>query len=673
MRFLSLLALAAGSATASEQTIEQILVTASNIESGDAAITSAATVIDTAQLTQRAPMHLAELISQTAGVNYHRGSGQESLPAIRSAVLTGAGGCGSVRVAYDGVPVRAAGFCNVNELFDLTYETSDAAVILRGPASVKYGSNAQLGVVNVISAKPSSSPRLSVGTMIDSLGATALTLTGDTAVSNDWAIRGEFVDKHDSGFREDSGFKLHKGRVALASNDGRFLLAANWADLDQQTAGYITGFESYKDDDIRLSNPNPEAYRDAQSASFVATYKDNGWRADVLMRNNDMQFLMHFLPGQPVEQNGHQSIAARLQRTASVANATWVIGGEVEQTDGYLKQWQDKPTQGSPFLQATIPVGKHYDYRVDALSAGMFIEVQYRLSDQLLIQGGSRIDYIEYDYDNQMLDGRTDDQGNACGFGGCRYSRPSDRTDSFSDASAFLGASYDLNPQLNIYANVATGFRAPQATELYRLQRAQTAADLESEQTHSFELGIKGGAGNLAYDLAAYVMKRDELIYRDAAFFNQSGAATDHTGVEFDLSYQFNDYWSVSSNGSYAVHQYADGGTGADLKGLDIDSAPRWLANSSVNYQANSLTASLVWSHTDAYFTNPLNSHRYEGHDLLDLITSYKAGESLLLRAQVLNLTDQRYADRADFTTFGGDRYFPGRERRVVFGFEYQY
>ena len=47
-----------------------------------------------------------------------------------------------------------------------------------------------------------------------------------------------------------------------------------------------------------------------------------------------------------------------------------------------------------------------------------------------------------YDYDNMMLDGRTNDQGVACGFGGCRYSRPADRGDNFTNLSPKIGLSY---------------------------------------------------------------------------------------------------------------------------------------------------------------------------------------------------------------------------------------
>jgi hypothetical protein len=61
-----------------------------------------------------------------------RGSGEESLTALRSPVLTGAGACGSVLVLEDGIPIRPVGTCNVNELFEVNLEQAAAIEVLRG-------------------------------------------------------------------------------------------------------------------------------------------------------------------------------------------------------------------------------------------------------------------------------------------------------------------------------------------------------------------------------------------------------------------------------------------------------------------------------------------------------------------------------------------------------------
>ena len=87
-----------------------------------------------------------------------RGSGQESLTALRSPVLTGAGACGSVLVLEDWIPIRPVGTCNVNELFEVNFEQAAAIEVLRGPGSVLYGSSAVHGIINVIPPRPDEIP-----------------------------------------------------------------------------------------------------------------------------------------------------------------------------------------------------------------------------------------------------------------------------------------------------------------------------------------------------------------------------------------------------------------------------------------------------------------------------------------------------------------------------------
>ena len=669
----STLASADSSNSNSDGIIEQIVVSASHLATEPVLVSSAA-AINEQQIKRASAMHIAQLLNDVPGVQLAQGSGQEYLPSIRSAVLTGAGACGSVRVAYDGVPVRAAGFCNVNELFDVAFETADTLVVVRGPASVRYGSNAQLGAVNIIGKQATHGTAATLGMQADSLGATGVTATLNGKLTTGVAGRIELVDKHDSGHVDDSGFKHHKGRAQVASDNG-WSVSAQWSDLNQQTAGYLSGYQAYKDEELRLSNSNPEAYRHAKSASVVAAYdNDEGRQLSLYARDNSMQFLMHFLPGQPTERNGHSSLGIIAKQSGNIDSYAWVIGTQLELTDGYLQQWQDQPTEGSGFLQATIPDGLQYNYQVEATALSGFGELSKQLGERVQIASGVRFDYTQYDYDNKMVSGRTDDQGMPCSFGGCRYSRPDDRSDEFDDLSGFVGLRVELSPAIQAYANLSSGYRAPQATELYRLQRAQQVADLSSESTRSVELGLVGSYAKLAYEVAGYAMQRSDLIFRDENYFNQSGAKTRHSGIEFSGRYQFNDRWSASVAGSYARHQYADAGTGdISIEGLDIDSAPRWLANASVSYQANKALYQLRANVVDRYATDPSNLHFYEGHELLDAIAQFDLGNGLQLNTQVLNVLNTRYADRADYSGFTGDRYFVGRERRLLLGVNWHY
>ena len=75
------------------------------------------------------------------------------------------------------------------------------------------------------------------------------------------------------------------------------------------------------------------------------------------LRDIDMNFIQHFLPGQPVEETAHQSIGLQSVAFTDLANgAQLAVGFDAEVTDGSLTQTQPNPTEGSFFLRNSIPI-----------------------------------------------------------------------------------------------------------------------------------------------------------------------------------------------------------------------------------------------------------------------------------------------------------------------------
>ena len=105
--------------------------------------------IGPAAITSVGHQHIHELMTRVAGVWLGRNSGQEHLTAIRSPVLTGPGSCGDFLFLEDGIAIRPAGFCNVNQMFEMQTEWASSVEVIRGPGSALYGSNAIHGIVNV--------------------------------------------------------------------------------------------------------------------------------------------------------------------------------------------------------------------------------------------------------------------------------------------------------------------------------------------------------------------------------------------------------------------------------------------------------------------------------------------------------------------------------------------
>ena len=651
--------------------LDEVIVTATRSPVALMDYPGSATRIGVATAELIGATHSSELLNRAPGMLMQRGSGQESLTALRSPVLTGAGACGSVLVLEDGIPIRPVGSCNVNELFEVNIEQAAAIEILRGPGSAFYGSSAVHGLINVIPPLPDQLPTLGLGLEAGSDDYRRLRL----AASTESGSRGFGFVLHatrDGGWRDFSGFSEQKLNAAWtqALSSGELTLRLAATRLDQETAGFITGEDAYRDPALARSNPNPEAYRDATSARLTAHYgNEAGFELRGYLRSSRMDFLQHFLLGQPVEDNGQDSAGVMFTVTrAAVAGGELVIGVDAEIAASSLLQFQDDPTSdGSPAANAIRPAGKHYDYEVDSVLFAGYAQWRLPLASRWSLDAGLRLEQVRYDYDNRMLDGNTDENGVPCP-GACLYARPADRSDDFTNLAPRLGVVWRPADAVAAYLSLARGFRAPEVTELYRLQRQQSVADLDSERVDAAELGLRWRGASAGLDLAAFHMDKRDVILRDSAGFNVSGGRTRHRGIEYDLEWSFAEGWTIEGNGSFARHEYrftAAIEQGEQItSGDDIDTAPRHLHALRLRRDAGAIAADLEWLHVGPYWTNAANTARYEGHDLANLRLSWRPHPAWLLALRVTNLLDSEYADRADFA-FGGDRYFPGRGRAV--------
>jgi len=623
--------------------------------------------------------HIHELMTRVSGVWLSRGSGQEHLTAIRSPVLTGAGSCAAFLFLEDGIPIRPTGFCNVNSLFEINTEQAQSIEVIRGPGNSLYGSNALHGIVNVLMPIPGKSvtPSAALELGTNDYYRVSASLPFDT--ESPWLA--SIVYSDDGGFRVDSGFrqgKLHAKRH-WDLRDGEFTLGITATDLDQETAGFIFGKDAYKDPALNRSNPNPEAFRDASSQRvygiWARSFKNFDLDLRPYLRHTDMRFLQHFLPGQPLEENGHVSSGVIASATFAGTRRQIIIGVDIEWSDLFLKETQDELAEGSAFLQETRPQGKHYDFDVSSMGIAPYIQADFTLNDRLTFGTGIRLDYVQYDYSNRMLNGNTRDDGTACGFGGCLYSRPADRSDSFTNIAPKLSLSYEINSSTSLFSNLARGFRAPQATELYRLQSGQEIADLNSERADSLELGLRKRTRNWSADIALFAMRKRDSLFRDAEGFNVSGARSTHRGIEAAANWQIDSSWLLSVNASYTLHTYdfdvvASRGE-TFVSGRDIDTAPRWLGSAEVLYRpSDAIDMSLQWAMIDEYYLDAENRFQYPGHSIINLGVGSRLSKNINFNLRLNNLMDTRIADRADYA-FGNYRYFPGRGREFFVELRY--
>ena len=614
---------------------------------------AAVEVFDNLKIEEVSAVHPAELLNKVTGVHIHRGSGLEHLTSVRSPILTGGAGAGSFLYLQDGVPLRAAGFSNVNGLFEAQTEFAEAVEVFKGPGSVLYGSNALHGLINIRS-QPAFDEQQRYKITVSDDGH----FSGTFSSSRDKTVaRVALVS--DNGFRDNSGYDQQKFSLSVTDTNLGSDVRLDWhvsaQNLNQETAGFIRGDDAYLDDDIRFTNPNPEAYRDARSVRTHVRLKKNDFVVIPYARWTDMEFLRHFVPGQATEKVGHWSVGSL---------NTWygdnlILGFDAEFTNGFLDEFQTGPTTGfrNDFVQ-----GEHYDYEVDTITLAGYGEYDLALGDKTELSFGARAEYVDYSYDNKI---DTADVG--------RFRRVDDRSDDFFIITPKIALSYRASARTRLYARAVRGARAPQVTDLYSLQTQQQPGEIRNETLDSFEAGLKYRWRRLNFEAAAYAMEKDNFFFRNSAGLNVVNGKTSHRGLEASARWAPADWLELSGNINFADHTYnfsdaANSASNTITDGAKVDTAPEFYGTGVIKILPfEDFSAELEWRHLGEYFLDPGNTQTYPGHDVFVLRSQYKFSDAATIFARMDNLFDKRYANRADFA-FGSERYFPGRPRTLFVG-----
>ena len=616
--------------------------------------------------------HLKELLNLSSGVWISRGSGQENLISLRSPVLTGSGACGSFQITEDGIPIRPAGFCNVNNLFEISANLASQVEVIKGPSSAMFGGNSLHGLINIKSLEPKDTNDIFF--QIDkneSLRSRILLRNSSNT------LLGFELDR-DKGFRNQTGFDQQK---MVIKNYGSFRdwslqTLINFTNLNQETAGYINSYFF----PTRIINANPEAYRDAKSLRIKTEISKNLDALDIsltpYMRFSSMNFIQHYLPGQPIEKNGQKSAGLFFNLLGFIVNNnSFGVGSQIEFAHVNLDQYQPYVLNSpNAFNNAVRPQGFHYDFEVKTNLIAGYISHEFESKNSLKFFSNFRMEYLKYDYDNLMSDGRLRDDGSACERGGCFYSRPSDSELSFKDYSYRLGLSKSTNIG-KIFLQFSKGHRPPQINELFRLQKFQTLADLDSEKIDSIELALENQGNDFFNKLVFYYSKKKNYIFKNSDSSMAFGGKSRHKGIEIKGSKTLNNYFLIKYAFNLAGHYYDF--TNQDLgvvSGNEIDTSPNIFGSIFINFKvSNKLNLELEQEFLDEYFTEPSNNYIYKGHNLTNLRSSYTLRDDINLNISILNIFDKEYAERADYSSFTGERFFPGIPLKWRLGINFKF
>jgi outer membrane receptor protein involved in Fe transport len=248
---------------------------------------------------------------------------------------------------------------------------------------------------------------------------------------------------------------------------------------------------------------------------------------------------------------------------------------------------------------------------------------------------------------------------------------------SYTHLSPKIGATLELSPAFNVFAAYGHGFRAPSEGQLFRQGRATNTIDLSPVKADNVEVGARARVFGVSLEAAAYrLAKTDDILsftHPDGTTETVNAGETLHRGIELSAATEIADVIEVRAGYTRAQHTYEAWlpGNGVDYTGNEMEDAPRSLVHATLGFAPALLRGgrvALEWQHVGAFWMDPANTSRYDGHDLLHLRAEQPIAAGVSLFARLHNLADERYAETASFTQARGAEFAPGLPRTLYVG-----
>lgn len=671
-----------------------MVITASRQGTALKSTPAAISVLGTAHIAQKRATFVGQLLDQVAGVHVTDLGNEQHNMSIRQPLSYGA----LYQYLEDGVSIRPVGLFNHNALYEMNLAGIAGIEVLRGPASSVYGSNAVAGTVNFLTRTPSDTPTAEVGLLSNTEGFNRL----DVAASNTFdttlgqqglrlsayaSQRGDSWQQHAEG--EKQGITLRHDWTVSPATTLKNLLTYNHLDTDMigtaTPSQYVSNArgrsnQTFTDRQVtatRLSSQLSHRWDSGSTSQATLYYRDN--QTD----QNPSYLIFNTSPTTAsgrTTQVGFASYGTDVQHSSQWQTAwgqvKWLAGVSIDHTPMTGREVNLAIQRDSTGRYVSYTTGSvRRDYAVDINSQAVYSQLEWAPRPHLHWVAGARADWVGYDYSNHL----TPSNSTGAPSGSKNYQHVSPK----------LGAIWNITPQLDGYVSAAQGFVPPEVSSQYG--GSLVAPNLTDAIFNNVETGFRYQSDDrrVQAELSVYRLtgKNEQLSYATQVGKSEprNAGRTRHQGVELGgrwlipAAYQ----QSLRVSAALAQHTYQDYPVASTLNyaGKTMQSAPDVLAN--LEYQIKpmqGLTLSAEASHVGPYWMDNANTVRYQGHTLLHLRANYRV-QAYELYSQILNATDQRYADIAA-STYNGvgsrnadsqDTYTVGAPRTYVLGLRYHF
>ncbi len=492
----------------------------------------------------RPALGLDEALDLVPGVfaESSRNFAQDTRVSIRGYGSRAQFGVRGIKMLVDGVPTTLPD--GQTELDSLELHFVERIEVLRGPVSSLYGGGGG-GLISVSTLEPSTEPRVTLRTLFgtDHLSRYSATLTGTRGATG--YVAG-LARTRQSGYRDHSRAEqdVLMTKLERETEGGtrlRLSFSAVWAP-EAQDAGGLNAAEVSAD---RKAARAANVIRDAgeklnQQKLSVSVRRPLGQDQEVkAVAYVVWRDFSNSLPiDRRVDFDRTVSGGSLLYRgTSGVVN--WMAGLDVDVQKDRRRNY-------------TNVFGARGDLTLDqsetVRAVGPFAQVEVALPHDFGVIVGARYDWIEFVVGDRLVTPTNGDR--------------SDRL-RFRELSPRFGVHWGRSQALQLYANLATGFRVPTTTELSSSDAAGGfTSDIDPERSVGLEVGAKGLLWDrVFYDFALFDLRIDNVAVEfdegGPALFRDAGEAR-RRGAELAFSALLRPGLSVRAAYTYADYRYKD-------------------------------------------------------------------------------------------------------------------
>ena len=522
-----------------------------------------------------------------------------STGAAGSIKIRGVGSGAELMVLIDGQP-QYAGLMG-HPIAD-AYQTmmTEKVEVLRGPASMFYGSNAMAGVINIVTRQPQNGSHTNFRLSGGSYGTIQAELSNTYRKNAFSSVVGGSYQRTD-GHRANSEFEQFSGFAKLG-----YELSDNWklnGDLN------LTHFNS--------SNPGPESAplldndskitRGLASVSLTNNYARTNGALRVYFdwghHNIDDGYTAGASPKTYLYKHNDYIGGFTWYQSASLFEGNRVtVGVDFQQFGG--SAWNEDKTDGTRTNLVKDDDGNLVDKTHQTEIAG-YVDFRQDVAEWASLEAGLRVDH------HSVAGTELVPQG---------------------------GLSFHVSPTADIKAMVSKGFRNPIIREMYMFPPSNTS--LEPERMMNYELSYtqrlkKGHLGaNIFYIDGENLISTTRVDGRPRNL--NIGEFTNY-GFELNGDYRFNAHWSLDANYSF-LHMKTR-----------IEGAPESKFYIGVNYAQKKFGLNVGLQHISGLYISTGDDAEKEAYVLLNASATYQIAKSNKFFVKGENLLGQRYQTYSGF------------------------